>query len=278
MSNTLKLENVVENLSLSLYGKNRYEYESLDLMIDSVSIDMLGMYPIFDENYRLELNRKIIRHYFLRELCVNNYARWKFFIQTDLYEKMPYFNQLYETQLIEFDLFDNMDLTTTMDRDLTSSQDHTNKRDETTTDSKDEISNRKLEDTLSSTNNQTGLVDGETKQIYEDTPYSKIQNYDYATNLTTDKEKTNSTVDSKGEQKQNQDMENTLKTDNINLFESESVNTTKGNNTEDYVKRIFGKTGTRSKADLLMEFRRSIINVDEEVIKSLEDNFYGYYR
>ena len=74
-------------------------------------------WPIFDENYRLPLEIKILRHYYTREIGAETVGLWKLQLQQKLYEIMPYYNQLYESQLLKFNPFDDVDLTT----------DHTNK-------------------------------------------------------------------------------------------------------------------------------------------------------
>ena len=56
-----------------------------------------------------------------------------------------------------------------------------------------------------------------------------------------------------------------------------SDNTSNTVNSEDYIKTIVGNSGKKNKADLLVAFRKTFINVDEQVIKSLNDNFSGYY-
>lgn len=70
-------------------------------------------YPIFDENYRRALNIKILRHYYTREIGFETVGLWKHFLETRLNEIMPYYNKLYETELLNFNPFYDVDLTTT---------------------------------------------------------------------------------------------------------------------------------------------------------------------
>ena len=64
--------------------------------------NILGDYPIFDENYRDILNRKIIEHYYMREVGQETPSLFKFFIQRKMNEIMPYYNQLYKSESIDF--------------------------------------------------------------------------------------------------------------------------------------------------------------------------------
>lgn len=70
-------------------------------------------YPIFDENYRIPLETKILRHYYTREISEETYGLWKLRLEDRMNVIMPYYNQLYESALIKFDPFRDVDLTTT---------------------------------------------------------------------------------------------------------------------------------------------------------------------
>lgn len=64
------------------------------------SYKMLGLddYPIFDETYRQTLNDKIIRHFYFREIGFETIGQFAWFMRATMHERMPYFNQLYESQ------------------------------------------------------------------------------------------------------------------------------------------------------------------------------------
>lgn len=72
----------------------------------------LSHYPIFDEEYREVLNGKIVRHYWNQEIGVETPDLWKFNLQTDMAEFMPYFNQLYKSERLTFDPFSTVDIKT----------------------------------------------------------------------------------------------------------------------------------------------------------------------
>ena len=63
----------------------------------------LNKYPIFDENYREVLNKKIIDEYYFREIGVETPARLKHHLNHTMDMIMPYYNQLYESELLEID-------------------------------------------------------------------------------------------------------------------------------------------------------------------------------
>ena len=61
--------------------------------------------------------------------------------------------------------------------------------------------------------------------------------------------------------------------ENSSTSKSESSSSSKSTTTDEYVRRVTGKAGTGSYAKMLMEYRKSLINVDAMVIESLADLF-----
>ena len=66
-------------------------------------------WPIFDEAYRSVLCRKILKHYYTREIGMETVGLWKLKLETKLQEIMPYYNELYQTKLLKFDPFHDVD-------------------------------------------------------------------------------------------------------------------------------------------------------------------------
>ena len=64
----------------------------------------------FDENYRPVLCKKILKHYYTREIGLETVGLWMLFINRKLEEIMPYYNQMYESELLEFNPLYTMDL------------------------------------------------------------------------------------------------------------------------------------------------------------------------
>ena len=83
--------------------KESQERGSINEMVNNVSSEIIGEYPLFDEAYRQTLNNKIIKHFYTREIGYETVGLWRFKLNTKMNEIMPYYNQLYESELIEFD-------------------------------------------------------------------------------------------------------------------------------------------------------------------------------
>lgn len=93
----------IKTICEALYGiKQPVSYPSVADMISTVRGQIFDFeYPIFDELYKPVLETKILKHFFTRELCCETYGEWKLRIDTKMNEIMPYYNQLYKSELLE---------------------------------------------------------------------------------------------------------------------------------------------------------------------------------
>ena len=117
-------------------------------------------FPIFDENYRSVLETKILKHYYTREIGLETVGLWKLFLDAKLNEIMPYYNQLYNSELLEFNPLYDIDLT----------RDHNLNRNEEVKQTGTEEANASKNGTVDSTGtvNKTGTTDN-TENRNEDT-------------------------------------------------------------------------------------------------------------
>lgn len=60
-------------------------------------------YPIYDETYREQLEENILNYYYFHEIGVETIGRFIFNLKARLNLIMPYYNQMYESTLLEFD-------------------------------------------------------------------------------------------------------------------------------------------------------------------------------
>lgn len=71
---------------------------------------VFGKFVIFDEAYRETLCCKILKHYYTKEICEEVVGLWLLRVNTKINEIMPYYNQLYKSTQLEFDVFNNLDI------------------------------------------------------------------------------------------------------------------------------------------------------------------------
>lgn len=87
---------------------------SVDKVVESAMNKVFDFeYPIFDEEYRGVLQKKILKHYYTREIGAETVGLWKLWLNTKLNEIMPYYNQLYLSAKMEFNPLHDTDITRT---------------------------------------------------------------------------------------------------------------------------------------------------------------------
>lgn len=265
-------------------------------------------YPIYDESYRSVIETKILKHFYTREIGAESVALWKLWLNTRMNEIMPYYNQLYKSALIEFNPLFDTDYTTTHDgqssgtSDDSVSENTTDTKNYQTTDSGTNTSEESIESsTENELNGTTGISgtntnshNGNKWQYYSDTPQGGINGIDNMTYLTNVTHETNVSSDSATNNEENsinqtnntEQTTTTTNTNTINITKNETGNGTRNrsenkesefNNTDNYIEHICGKRGTNSYSNMLLEFRKSLINVDTMVINELSDLFMNVW-
>ena len=124
-------------------------------------------FPIFDESYRTVLETKILKHFYTREIGLETVGLWKLKLDTKLNEIMPFYNQLYKSELIEFNPMYDVDLT----------RDHTLNRSEQTeqtgTETADATKNGTVDTTTSGTKTGTSRENIDVSENQETEQSSK---------------------------------------------------------------------------------------------------------
>lgn len=236
-------------------------YDNVNAVIASAIPKIFSFdFPIFDEAYRPVLCGKILKHYYTREIGAETYGRWKLFLDARMNEIMPYFNDLYKSAEFEFDPLTDIDLVTNHGGTLgnTGTIETTN-------------NNTKETSTVTNVNSSnSGRTINDSHNYYSDTPQGKLSNVEdgeYLTTATfngdiTDYDGSDSSATSN------------VGTDTVNGTGSETRNLT---TTDNYLHTVKGKSGGVSYSKMLMEYRKSLINIDNMIINELADLFINIY-
>lgn len=285
-------------------------YNSIDSIIEKSAPKIFSFdFPLFDENYRLALEKKILRHYYTREIGDETVGLWKLRLETRLNEIMPYYNQLYKSTLYEFNPFYDVDTVrshqTKNDGTTTtnSNQDYAGniKGSGSTTDtvetngtaSSNSTSDNTSKSSGSNTSETTSSGTGDTKNRYSDTPQGSLQNIENNTYLTnaTIVDSTTSTKENSSGSSSSQGTSNTTNKGNSENHSTRNANGTSENNQdstnntkyhstgtaksmEEYVEHVTGKVGTTSYSDMLLKFRKTFLNIDMMIINDLQPLFF----
>lgn len=127
-------------------------------LIDNKFEFALNDYPIFDENYRQILNKKILDNYLIYEIGFETPALFNHYLASTLNNIMPYYNTLYNNIKLITDYTSNVNLKEDMKR------------------------------TAKNTSESNSSSSTKTKNVYQDTPEGRlasetIDNFTYATNM-----------------------------------------------------------------------------------------------
>lgn len=208
-------------------------------------------FPIFDENYRQVLCRKILKHYYTREIAHETVGRWKLALNAKLNEIMPYYNQLYKSELLEFNPFYDVDLTRSREGSGTSNK--TSNNTETNSGTSKNVSSGSGKNNTNSLNrfSDTPQNSMDTQGIADSVPLTTV------TKVNEDNTTTNESTDT------------LTRNDNKSGSGTENIN-----NTDKYIEKVKGKQGTENYSSLLKRFRETFLNIDMMIIEDCSDCFF----
>ena len=266
---TTEVRFICENASGLGESKGYIDVDTI--IINAIPKIFTFTFPIFDENYRTVLEKKILKHFYTREICEETVGLWKLRLDTKLNEIMPYYNKLYKSELLEFNPLYTANLTRTKKTDYDSNRNENENINDTTnnngtTNSANESS---VKGTGSGTSSNTGT------DLYSDTPQGSLTGVDSETYLTNARKTTDSGTTSST-------TSNTSNaTGSITSTESNTYSRLRGNtdaltSTENYLETVVGFEGTDG-SELLMKYRETFLNIDVMILNELEDLFFGLW-
>lgn len=225
-------------------------------------------FPIWDESYRSVLCQKILKHYYLREICCETVGVWLLWLEERMNYIMPYYNQLYETTQLKYNPLINTDFKREGNRD-------NDRHEGSTSSSTDDRTSKQTRNNTITTEGTTTDTHGNTnRDLFSETPQGALTGVENEEYLTNARKVTDSFTGNIVEDRSVTDNGNTDQTDNL---KTASTAITNANSTEDYLEHIFGKTGSESYTKLILEYRNSLLNIDAMIIEELKDLFFGLW-
>lgn len=111
-------------------------YNSLDEILEAGREYIFDFsYPIFDAEYKPVLETKILKHYYTREIGEETVGLWKLRLNARLNEIMPFYNKLYESELLAFNPLYDVDYTRSGNREGNENREETTEHSTTGIDS-----------------------------------------------------------------------------------------------------------------------------------------------
>jgi hypothetical protein len=93
----------------------KYTLELGDIIKNNVNIFDFE-YPFYDPSKKTEFEQHFIDHFYFYEIGVETVGRFKHYLKVTLNEKLPYYNMLFRTALIDYEKTKNYNITETINR------------------------------------------------------------------------------------------------------------------------------------------------------------------
>lgn len=218
-------------------------------------------YPIFDPKYKAVFETNFIRNFYMREIGFETEGLFKFQLESWLKIHMPFFNKMFESELLVFDPLMNSSMSSnstknkdtdgTINKTANGTVDRTNNQDTngTVTDNK---FNRKLESETPDSRLAITTLDGAGVIEYA----SRIEE-------DTDKNTSTSDINTNGTSK-----------DTSNVTDNTTSNIT---DLETYVQTRTGKIGSVTYSKMLMEYRQSLVRIEKQMFEEMQQLFMLVY-
>ena len=213
-------------------------------------------YPFYidDVEAKAKFEEKFMLYYWNCEIGFETFARFQKALQARLTIKMPYYQQLYETELASKDInfLLNKDLRETFTREIDTENETsgTNRTQQTSTNE----SSVNQEGTATNTHKESSISDGVSTSSLVD-GYLTGASSDNGSNSTTGTTNSTDNLTSEGTLSQSENGKTVEKTDLLSQ----------------------GNIGITSSAELLQKWREVLINIDEIIIEDCRDLFMKIY-
>ena len=213
-------------------------------------------YPFYidDEEAKTKFEEKFMLYYWNCEIGFETFARFQKALQARLTIKMPYYQQLYETELAcqDINFLLNKDLRETFTREI-NTENETSGTNNTKQTSNNE-SSLNQEGTTTNTHKESSISDGVSTSSLVDGYLTGVSS-DNGSNSTSGTTNSTDNLTSEGTLSQSENGKTVEKTDLLSQ----------------------GNIGITSSAELLQKWREVLINIDEIIIEDCRDLFMKIY-
>jgi hypothetical protein len=210
-------------------------------------------YPLFDLNYKKVFETHFIRTFYMREIGFETEGLFKFKLENWLSINMPYYNKLFESELIAFDPLVNTKLVT----DKNVQNDRTQKQ---TSDSSG---------SSNQTNSGSATETDFGRHMKSDNPDTRLE---ITTNDGSGVIEYASSID--------EGTQNNSKTSTSTSNDTTSVNSTGNstvNDTLDYLENLTGKSGDQTYSKMILEYRQTFLRIEKEIFNEMNELFMLVY-
>lgn len=198
-------------------------------------------YPIYDEEHRPELESKILKHYYTREIGAETFELWRLWLNDKLNLIMPGYNKLYAAEAETLNkMLSNIDVYVEEEKDIN-------------TDSSGSYSNTENGTTNTST-------DTTSRDAYSDTPQGSITRVEDNSYLSDYRKLT-------------EDSDTDTTTSNT----GSGSNSTESQTDEARTLHEYGYRGGKLYYEIMADYQDKLVNIDRMIINDLSDLFMNIW-
>ena len=236
--------------SKSGFTEEELKTKTVDQVIEAARAHIFDFsYPIYEAEHKPVLEKKILKHYYTREIGAETAGLWKLWLNDTLNLVMPKYNKLYELEALTLNKdLQNIDVETVTERedDFTRTDNLTDSRDHTRTDN------------LS----QSTYGSATTADKYSDTPQGTVSNVNNDTYLTDYRNIANSNSEAVTNTGTQRDAGTDLHTGTQRNAGSSDTTVTEQ-----------GYRGSRTYLEIMADYQDKILNIDMMIVRDLADCF-----
>lgn len=223
-------------------------------------------FPIYDESHRAELERKIVKRYFNKEIGLETIDLWKLYLDERLNSIMPYYNELYSHAK---DLFTNVDVSNLSNEGITGNV----KVDSTNGDKTVETTENHDDSTATNSTRSNGGSHDQSTDINSDLPQIQITDVSIYGNQS-------STGDLKRNYDDNTDSSGSSMRDSNGRRSIDRSGS--DNRTENKTENRNGNSSRKGRegillAEQMLKYKSTLLNIDNMVVEELRDLFMSVY-
>lgn len=246
-----------------------------------------------------QLAKRIIGHFFLREIGCDSVGRFKWYAKDKMAELMETYAPLIYSASIKYDPLVNVDFVESFDRASTNRSTSISESNGSSNGNLSTTTSGQSSGTSSGQNSGTNVTVTDTTnsttssglEVQSDTPQGQVTKANilagnYASNTTanenttsvTDHAATNATVSGTNSGTTSNTVSGTESSNSYSSSASRDNNSANENGTENYIKRVKGNSGVSATAQkMVLQYRENIRALNTEIIYQLESLFMGIY-
>ena len=276
---TIELRKVCDIYKREEVEKWFKSYELTDFLTPE-QIEIIANANIWNKD---KLAKKIVDHYFMREIGFETPALFSHYAKVTMQELMEEKLPLIYSSSIKYDPLINVNYTETFERIQEGTLQNNGERNQKGSSKNNIERNQEGSSTNNGESNSNSNSNSESLNINNSTPQTRINKQDletgiYANNVT--QSDNNSIIDDKTTTKNITSINDKITTLNDTSLNDKTItkNNESSSTNENYIKIIKGNSGVSATSQKMIEqYRQNIIAIDRDIIQELNILFMGLY-